>query len=115
MAHELTATDSVVLHRQAAWHGLGTIVENAPTPQEALKIAKLDWQVEQWPISATNGEVRVALGDHCANIRTDTRSCLGVVGKGYSPIQNQELADFAAALAEQGNTVKVETAGSIRG
>jgi phage/plasmid-like protein (TIGR03299 family) len=115
MAHEITATDGLVLTRHSAWHGLGTIVEQAPTPQEALKIAKLDWQVEQWPISATNGETRVALGEHLANIRSDTRTCLGVVGKGYSPIQNHELADFATALAEQGDTVKVETAGSIRG
>lgn len=115
MAHEITSTDHVALYRKAAWHGLGTIVEQAPTPQEALKIARLDWDVEQWPISATNGEVRVALADHFANIRSDTRDCLGVVGKGYSPIQNRELADFAAALAEQGDAVKVETAGSIRG
>jgi phage/plasmid-like protein (TIGR03299 family) len=115
MSHEITATDGLVLNRQAAWHGLGTIVEQAPTPQEALRIAKLDWSVEQWPISATNGEVRVALGDHCANIRSDTRACLGVVGQGYTPFQNAALAEFCAMLAEQGDSVKVESAGSIRG
>jgi phage/plasmid-like protein (TIGR03299 family) len=115
MAHELTATDGLVLHRQSAWHNLGTIIENAPTPAEALKIAKLDWQVEQWPISATDGESRVALGEHFANIRSDTRQCLGVTGKGYKPYQNAALADFCASLADQGDTVKIETAGSIRG
>lgn len=115
MAHEITANDGLLLNRKAAWHGLGTIVEHAPTPQEALKIAKLDWSVEQWPISATDGQTRVALGDHVANIRSDTRSCLGVVGKGYTPFQNAALAEFAAMLAENDDKVKVETAGSIRG
>lgn len=116
MAHEITSTDRVVLHRQAAWHGLGTIVQDAPTVAEALKLARLDWTVESWPLSATNGEgLRVILDDHVANVRSDTRAVLGVVGKGYHPIQNRELADFCEALAEQGDTVKIETAGSIRG
>ena len=47
MAHEITSTDGLVLHKEEAWHGLGTIVEDAPTPQEALQIAGLDWTVKQ--------------------------------------------------------------------
>ena len=59
MAHEITQHDNVVLHRTPAWHGLGIVVKDAPTPIEALKIAGLDWNVEQWPLSATNGETRL--------------------------------------------------------
>lgn len=115
MAHEITSHDNVVLHREKAWHGLGTVVENAPTPAEALKIASLDWSVEQWPISATNGEgIRLAIPNQAMNVRTDIRHPLGVVTTGYKPIQNAELADFCQLLAEQGDTVKVESAGSIR-
>ena len=66
MSHEIEKHDHVVLHRQAAWHGLGTIVENAPTPSEALAIARLDWDVQQWPMSATDGEGTRITVDHVA-------------------------------------------------
>lgn len=116
MAHEITSTDGLVLHKHRAWHGLGTIVQDAPTPADALKIAGLDWEVEQWALSATNGEdARVAVTSHVANIRTDTRSQLGIVGKDWKPFQNRDLADFCGSLAGDGEVVKCETAGSIRG
>lgn len=116
MAHEITTTDGVVLTSTPAWHGLGVVVEHAPTPSEALRIAGLDWQVQQWPLYATNGEgARLAIENSVANVRTDTGSCLGIVGKGYAPIQNAALADFCELLAKQGDVVRCETAGSIRG
>jgi phage/plasmid-like protein (TIGR03299 family) len=114
MAHEIERHDNVVLHREKAWHGLGIVVENAPTPREGLQIAGLDWDVEQWPITATKGGVRIAIDDRVANVRTDISTTLGIVGAGYQPIQNRELADFCEALAEQGDVVKIESAGSIR-
>lgn len=114
MAHEITHTDGLVLHGEKAWHGLGTLVEQAPTPREALQIAGLDWEVEQWALSATDGENRVAVPTHVANIRQDTSAQLGIVGAGWTPFQNRELADFCESLAEFGQ-VKIESAGSIRG
>ena len=115
MAHEINQHDHVVPHREKAWHGLGTIVQDAPTPSEALQIARLDWTVEQWPLSASNGEgKRIALPDQVLNLRSDTLTPLGVVTNNYQPIQNSELADFCQLLAEQGDTVKIESAGSIR-
>ena len=120
MAHEITTTDNVVLTGTPAWHGLGVVVENAPTPAEALKIAGLDWSVEQWPLYATNGQgqaatKRLVVEKSVANVRTDTETILGLVGTNYQPIQNADLADFCHLLAQQGDEVKVETAGSIRG
>jgi phage/plasmid-like protein (TIGR03299 family) len=116
MAHEITSTDQVVLHREKAWHGLGIVVQDAPTPTEALHIAHLDWTVEQWPLVAVNeGGARMAVPSHFLNVRSDTQSHLGVVGKGYRPVQNIELAEFAEALAKQGDVVRCESAGSIRG
>ena len=115
MAHELTSTDGLVLHKQRAWHGLGTIVEQAPTPREALQIAGLDWSVEQWALSATDGEsARCDITTHVANVRKDTGGVLGIVGKDWTPFQNAALADFCESLQEQG-AVRCETAGSIRG
>jgi len=115
MAHELLEHDNVVLFKDAAWHGLGTIVQDAPTPADALKLARLDWNVLQAPLWARcpdGGSIDVE--DHVLNYRSDTEDQLGIVTAGYRPIQNQELADFCYALAEQGDVVKCETAGSIR-
>jgi len=36
--------------REPAWHGLGTIVQDAPTSADALHLAELDWTVEQKPV-----------------------------------------------------------------
>lgn len=53
MAHEITATDSVLLTGQPAWHGLGILTEEAPNPLAALKMAGLDWNVSMASVSAT--------------------------------------------------------------
>lgn len=119
MSHQITSTDGLVLVKKPAWHGLGTVVEHAPTPAEALQIAGLDWNVEQWPLTALQNDVSIDAATHVANIRADTRSLLGVVGVGYAPVQNAELAAFCAALGEARGEgeggVRVESAGSIRG
>jgi hypothetical protein len=36
MAHDITATDGLVLHRQPAWHGLGVVASEAPVSLEHL-------------------------------------------------------------------------------
>lgn len=114
MAHEITNTDNVVLTKRPAWHNLGVVVNEAPTPTDALRIGGLNWNVEQWPLYATNGEHRVVL-DQVANVRSDTRESLGVVSFDWTPFQNQQVAEFCEALAEQGDRVTVESVGSIRG
>lgn len=115
MAHEIESTDGLVLHQRRAWHGLGTIVQDAPTPADALRIAKLDWDVEQWEVTASNGVDAMPCPAHRLNVRADTRKPLGMVSSDYSPIQNADLAEFCQLLAEQGDQVTVESAGSIRG
>lgn len=40
--------------REKPWHGLGTKVMEAPTSADALRLAVLDWKVEQEPIFAEN-------------------------------------------------------------
>jgi phage/plasmid-like protein (TIGR03299 family) len=114
MSHELMEHDNVVLHAEPAWHGLGIVVADAPTPEAALQIAGLDWITEQWPVYAAQEGERIVAEGFLANVRADTKHILGIVSKGYKPIQNHELSAFCEALAEQGDMVKVETAGSIR-
>ena len=113
MAHEITSNDGVVLTGKRAWHGLGTIVEDAPTPSDALRIAGLDWEVEREPVFLAGESDPIP--NVFANVRSDTREVFTTVSDRYELIQNRELAAFAEALAEQGDVVKCETAGSIRG
>ena len=115
MAHGITETDGVVFHKQKAWHGLGTIVEEAPTTDEALQLAGMDWLVLQTP------EIGAAVGGHILqtdkwqlNVRDDTGDILGCVSSGYEPIQNHDLAKFASDLSMD-SVVKVESAGSLFG
>lgn len=114
MAHEITDTDQIVLHKEKAWHGLGIVLPDAVTPREAARIA-MPWHCEQWPLVASNGTDCIVLDNQVANIRNDTQQVLGVVGKDWKVMQPDELAEICELLAKESDIVKVESAGSIYG
>lgn len=117
MAHEIHADDKAAFFRQGAWHGLGTIVQDKRDPMEMLKVIEADYTIGSWPAYAMggpDGKDRVVLENYRANIREDNKRVLGVVGKGYEIVQNKTLAEFANALAENGDKIVVESAGTIR-
>ena len=91
------------------WHGLGTIVAEAPTSQNALQLAGLDWKVIQSPVYSTYGVIE----GFKANIRDKDGAILGVVSDRYKVIQNKEAFAFTDALLGAG--VRFETAGSLQG
>jgi len=99
-----------------AWEQVGTLIDRAKTGTDALKAAKLDWSVEQWPVQATDPQSwkTVPVADHLANVRSDTRELLGVVGKGYRVFQNRELFEFLDALVAD-RLITYHAAGSLRG
>jgi phage/plasmid-like protein (TIGR03299 family) len=110
------STASYIAVSGASHLGVGKSLPQGMTAKEALKHAQLDWRVEQWPISATDGKTRLLIGDNVANVRSDSKHCLGVVGKDYRPIQNEELAEFADAISTQGaGAVRCESAGYFKG
>lgn len=116
MSHELTNTDGLVLHANAAWHGLGKVVETAPSPGQALTLAGLDWQVEEGSLhgSFDDDKVMPEIESHKALLRSDNGDIFSVVGTNYQALQNDELAEFCYALADEGD-VQVESAGSLKG
>lgn len=126
MSHEITDSDGMVLTGRPAWHGLGTVVADAPTPEKALQIARLDWDVQQTPVFtrrsrpvADDNGVRqetteIKIETHVANVRSDNDAILGIVGEGYSVVQNRDLAGLVREAA-QSEGVKIESAGSLRG
>lgn len=119
MSHEITATDNVLLHTERAWHNLGIVVREDMTPRQALTACGLDWGVVHEPVfryQTIDGERKlVEVESHVLTCRADNEAQLGMVSKGYKPIQNVDLADFAESLATVDKSVVVETCGSIRG
>jgi phage/plasmid-like protein (TIGR03299 family) len=112
MAHMIESEDSAMFYKEAAWHGIGTVVETAPSPSEALKIAGLDWSVlRSGSISATYGDDNeTTTKDFTALVRSDTGRILSVQSPDYKIVQNEEMFDLAYSLGED---VKVESAFSM--
>lgn len=119
MAHEIdttTGTPAVFVTGTPAWHGLGRVIDHAATSRDAIKLAGLNWQVEQWPVLARNPQTfdTITGHDHLANVRTDTQAVLGVVGRRYHVFQNSDAFDFMDALVGD-KLAMYETAGALHG
>lgn len=52
MSHEITATDNLVLRKQAAWHGLGAVIDDDISAVQAAVQFGLTWPVEEWRLTA---------------------------------------------------------------
>lgn len=96
--------------REKPWHGLGTRVMTAPTSEEALELAGLNWKVVQEPVYTGENEL---IEGYKANVRDSDRKVLGVVTNRYRVIQNSDAFSFTDALLGEG--VRYETAGSLMG
>ena len=95
--------------RVAPWHGLGTMVMEAPTSKEALRVAGLDWKVIQKDLMTTDG---IPVSGFKVNLRDQDNRTLGVVTDRYKVVQNQEAFSFTDELLGEG--VTYETAGSLQ-
>ena len=95
--------------RQKPWHGLGRMVQEAPTSKDALILAGLDWQVIQKPIITEDG---IPISGFKANLRETDNRVLGVVTDRYRTIQNHDAFAFTDSLLGEG--VTYETAGSLQ-
>jgi phage/plasmid-like protein (TIGR03299 family) len=116
MAHNLNFNKSKYSFfsvRERAWHGLGTVVDNALTSEEAIKTAGLDYHVEKRPVhiyGPDGGDIVVP--DSFATVRTDTNVPFGVVGSRYEVLQNTEAFEFFDAIVGKGEAI-FETAGAL--
>ena len=130
MAHninynEQTGRYSFFSVKEKAWHGLGQIVEQYPTSEEAIKHAGLDYEVVKSPLFTNGKELITDLNNldlnnktlevpnYFANIRTDNNTVLGVVGKDYHIVQNREAFNFFDAIVGGEDGILYETAGAL--
>ena len=102
--------ESMFFVRTKPWHGLGTEVKSAPTSNDALIYAGLDWTVEQKDVYTEDGSM---IPGYKANTRNTDNSILGIVSDRYKVVQNEEAFQFTDDLLGEG--VTYETAGSLQG
>ena len=95
--------------REKPWHGLGQIIDEAPTSRDAIEYAGLNWYVESNPIFDAKGN---EIKGFKANTRSSDNSVLGVVTDKYKIVQNVEAFDFTDNII--GDEMRYETAGSLR-
>lgn len=113
MSHEISVQNGVAEAAFAyspAWHGLGTLVKELMTVDEARDEAHLNWTVEKHPLYFGDGSL---VPDKVAVRRSDNDFYLGTVGNDWVPVQNEEQARFIEALTGEGAAV-VECVGALR-
>jgi phage/plasmid-like protein (TIGR03299 family) len=127
MAHELEVfADGRAAFATAkldAWHRLGVVTADCMTAQEAMTTALLGgWNVRTAALQAVelsaDGVQVLQVPDQVATVRTNpitgATDLLGVVGKDYKVIQNEECAELINLLVDESGA-HFETAGSLRG
>ena len=95
--------------REKPWHGLGTMVAEAPASADALIWAGLDWEVLQKNVQTEDGGW---IAGYKANVRSTDGQVLGIVSDRYKVVQNQDAFQFTDELLGEG--VTYETAGSLQ-
>lgn len=116
MAHNLEFnvkknTHSMFSVKEKPWHGLGQIVDNALTSDEAIKAANLDFKVTKLANYARYDGVELATPSY-STIRTDKPLVLGSVGKDYTVVQNQDAFTFFDSIVGEGKAI-FQTAGVL--
>ena len=105
--------NSIMYYGEKPWHGIGTELDHPATAAEAIKAAKLDWEVQAFPIYAgvpdinDNSKINeyIPVEDTRATVRMDTKAALGVVGRLYTPIQNVDAFGFFDSVVGEGKAM----------
>lgn len=99
----------LLLTPSSAWSAAGgTGIDPLATPRAAFRMAGADFTVESRPLAMDINAGTPAdsacdwrcINSHKAVVRTDTNAALGVVGRGYTPIQNESLIQLFEYLHE---------------
>lgn len=107
--------EALLLRGTPAWHGLGDIFPQDAeiTKQDVIVHGGLDWEVELAEIM-TNDQVKTAIDDYRVTRRKTDNAILGIVRKGWTPIQNKDAVGVFDQVVHEGHA-KYESAGSLRG
>jgi phage/plasmid-like protein (TIGR03299 family) len=128
MAHEIDKSngkENFVSYKQKAWHGLGTVLQETLTIEDALKYGGLDFDVHKLPNthnipyvteSGLKAKMKVESTNSFFTYRDDTLAVLGdKLGKDYTVLQNFEALGILDIVLENNTGMILETAGSLKG
>lgn len=112
MSHSI---ETMAYTAEVPWHGLGFKVNGKQSVKQMLKAAKLDWNVEKRNMFLHNdGGTVTEVPDFFALMRDKDNKFLDVVGKQYTPVQNEQAFEFFNDFVKAGKAT-METAGSLKG
>ena len=112
--------ESMAYTNEVPWHGLGFKVDGKQSVAQMLKAAKLDWKVEKRKLFYAVGDAQKGKGKPTeadgffALVRDRDNAFYDVVGKHYTPVQNEQAFQFFNDFVKAGKAT-METAGSLRG
>ena len=89
---------------------VGTLVPENFSASDAFAIAGLDWTAQKQPVYYLGADGPIVSPEHCAIVRSDNSSCLGIHGSGYTPVQNTALVNLLDYLRED---IRLESVLSI--
>lgn len=118
MAHNInfnkkTKSYSFAAYGEPAWHGLGKIVNEAMTSEQAIKMANMDYTVKKGNIQYFDDEgMPVQIDGVYANYREDNGAFLGLVKSRYEIVQNVDAFGFFDAIIDSGEAI-FHTAGVL--
>lgn len=99
--------------REKAWHGLGTVTEEAVSSSEAIKLAKLNYIVGKKPVRYYDYEgIDREFKGKFVTYNTENSEPFGVVGSKYEVVQNEEAFKFFDSIVGKGEAI-YETAGAL--
>ena len=91
---------------QPAWYGIGTVLDRAFTAEEAIRYAKLDYEVVKVPMYLQDGQG----ADMMATVNSELPvgnpdRILGYVGLDYEVVQNVEAFEFFDTVVDREDAV----------
>ncbi len=110
--HNLAVTNgktAMMYTGDVPWHRLGTKLDQPATAREAIEAAGLNYLVQLKQLMTSDGN---DVTTRKAAVRTDTNEVLGVVGNGYSVVQNFQAFGFLDAIVADGG-LRYHTAGAL--
>lgn len=133
MSHEIRETDSLMYVGETPWHGIGNAIPAGTvlSAYDAMVAAGLNWDVYQRPalcelsdgsMAPITTEVRAKGGEvvekpmkvNCRRLPNGKEQKLGIVGGGYTIMQNAEAFRWFNPFVEKGEAA-YHTAGSLKG
>lgn len=96
------------------WHGLGTELPRGVSPDQMMKAAGLDWEVELREMFYTDqyGQM-LPTGSNCLVRKTDDKLLTSGMKEGWKPVQNSEAFQFFTEFCAAGQ-MDMHTAGSLK-